>query len=77
MSWGTYKGGNEGGSIFIKSVCDVLNDAYKDLPNNMSLTKMLMKIRQNVSNSKKQISEPIFTMNKEMFFLPKDVSQFL
>ena len=65
------------GTIFIKSVCDVFNDAYKNLPNNMSLAQMITKINKSVSKRGQQISAPIYRMSKEVYFLPKDVRQFL
>ena len=62
------------GTIFISSFCDVLNDAYKKLPNNLSLAQMITKINESVSNKRLQISVPEFRMTKEISFLPKDVS---
>ena len=63
------------GTIFIKSVCDAFNDAYKNLPKNMSLAQICTKINESVSKSEKQISEIVTNrMNKEIYFLPKDVS---
>jgi hypothetical protein len=64
------------GTIFINSFCKVFNDAYKNLPNNLSLAQMITKINEIVSNEKMQISVPEFRMNKEIYFLPKDVSRF-
>ncbi len=62
------------GTIFIKSFCDVLNDAYKNLANNLSLAQIITTINESVSNKRLQISVPEFRMNKEISFLPKDVS---
>ena len=66
------------GTIFIKSVCDVFIDAYKHLPNNMSLAQMYTKINESVSKTGLQISElAIYRMSKEIYFLPKNVSHSL
>ena len=63
------------GTLFIKSLCDVLYEyAYKNLPNNWSLAQMITKINEQVSNKKLQISVSEFRMSKEITFLPKDVS---
>ena len=71
LSWSVDK---SEGTLFIKSVCDVFNDAYKDLPNNMSLAQMFTKINDGVSKTGQQISEFLNRMSKEIYFLPKDVS---
>jgi hypothetical protein len=62
------------GSIFIKSVCDVLSEAYRMLPNNLPLSQMITKINKNVSDQKKQLPDPKNTLTKEVFFTPKNVS---
>lgn len=63
------------GTLFIKSLCDVLYEyAYKNLPNNWSLAQMITKINEQVSNKKLQISVSEFRMSKEITFLPKNVS---
>ena len=65
------------GSIFIQSFCDVFNEcAYKNLPNNLSLAQMITKINKSVSKTRQQISVPEFRMSKEVYFWPKNVSQF-
>ena len=74
LSWSVDK---SEGTIFIKSVCDVFNDAYKYLPNNKSLAQMITSINKSISKFGLQISVPEFRMSKEIFFLPKNVSQFL
>jgi len=64
------------GTIFIKSICDAFNDAYKNLPKNMSFAQICTKINESVSKSEQQISEiETSRMNKEVYFLPKDVSK--
>ena len=64
------------GTIFIKSFCNVFNDAYKELPNNMQLLKMFRIINESVSKTgQQQISEPLFRMTKDVYFLPKNVNQ--
>ena len=63
------------GTTFIQSFCEVFNDAYKNLPNNLSLTQMIIRINERVSNKRMQIAVPEFRMNKEIYFCPKDVSQ--
>ena len=64
----------EDGTIFIKSVCDVFNHAYKNLPDNMSLATMITNINKSVSDKKLQVSVPEFRMTGEIKFLPKNVS---
>ena len=70
LSWSVDK--NEG-TIFIKSFCDVFNDAYKNLPNNLSLAQMITRINESVSDKRPQVAVPEFRMRKEIKFLPKDV----
>ena len=72
LSWSVDK--NEG-TIFIKSVCDVFAKAYKNLPNNLSLSQMYTEINKSVSKTEQQISELLFRMTDEVYFLPKDVSK--
>jgi caspase 7 len=72
-----YSNYEENGTIFIKSVCDAFNNAYNDLPKNMSLAQICTKINESVSKSGQQISEIVTNrMNKEIYFLPKDVSKY-
>jgi hypothetical protein len=71
LSWSLDK---KEGTIFIKSFCDVFAKAYKNLPNNMSLSQMITKINESVYYERLQISVPEFRMSKEVYFLPKDVS---
>ena len=71
----SYSNNEADGTIFIKSLCDVLNDAYKNLPNNnLSLAQMITQINQGVLMEEKQIPDPIFRMSKEVYFYPKNVS---
>jgi caspase 7 len=62
------------GTIFVKSLCDVLSEAYKMLPNNLPLSQMITKINKSVSDQKWQLSDPKNTLTKEVFFTPKNVS---
>ena len=62
------------GTIFIKSVCDVLSEAYKRLPDNLPLSQMITKINKSVSDEKWQLSDPKNTLTKEVVFTPKNVS---
>jgi hypothetical protein len=62
------------GTIFIKSLCDVLSEAYRMLPNNLALSQMITKINKSVSDEKWQLSDPKNTLTKEVFFTPKNVS---
>ena len=70
LSWSNDK---KEGTIFIKSLCDVFNDAYKNLPNNLSLLKMFTRINKSVAKTGQQISEVVFRMEKDVYFLPKNV----
>ena len=62
------------GTYFIKSVCEVFNDAYKNLPNNLPLSQMITKINQKVENTEIQVADPIYRLKKEVYFSPKNVS---
>ena len=70
------------GTYFIKSVCEVLNDAYKNLPNNLSLSQMITKINEKVKNEgmklgeRLQLTDPRTTLTKDVYFTPKNVSGF-
>ena len=63
------------GTIFIKSLCDVLDTyAYKNLPyNNLPLSQMITKINESVMSQGVQIADPVFRMKREVYFLPKKV----
>jgi caspase 7 len=74
-----YAYGNEmnDGTIFIESVCDVLfNEAYKNLPNNLSLSQMITKVNKKVEEKGIQLADPIVRLKKEVYFTPKNVSTF-
>jgi hypothetical protein len=62
------------GTIFIKSVCDVLSEAYKRLPDNLTLSEMITTINKSVSDGKWQLSDPKNTLTKVVEFTPKKVS---
>jgi hypothetical protein len=68
------------GTYFIKSVCEVLNDAYKNLPNNLSLSQMITKINEKVKNEgmksgeRLQLTDPRTTLTKDVYFTPKNVN---
>jgi caspase 7 len=61
------------GTTFIQSFCDIFNDAYKNLPHNLSLTQMITRINERVSNKRMQISVPELRMSKDIYFSPKNV----
>jgi hypothetical protein len=67
-------GTENSGTYFIKSVCEVLNDAYKNLPNNLPLSQMITKINQKVEKTEIQVADPIYRLKKEVYFTPKNVS---
>ncbi len=65
------------GTYFIKSVCEVLNDAYKNVPTNLPLSQMITKINQKVEKIEIQVADPIYRLKKEVrvsFFEPKNES---
>ena len=75
----------EEGTIFIKSVCEVFMDAYKNIPNHLSLAQMVNKINDKLSSKKVkiddhdckkeivQVAEHSTTMKGEVYFCPKIV----
>jgi hypothetical protein len=64
------------GTIFIQSVCDVLLDeAYKNIPNNGKLSQMILKINSKVKDRGLMVADPTYRLNKDVQFLPKDVSE--
>jgi len=74
---GHYAFGTEAeGTFFIKSVCEVLNDAYKNIPspNNLPLTKMITIINKKVENTEIMVADPVYRLKKEVYFEPKNVS---
>jgi caspase 2 len=62
------------GTIFIKNVCKQLNEAYKNLPNNMSLDEMIKNINESVKGSAKQLAEALDRFSGTVHFKPKNVS---
>ena len=64
------------GTIFIQSFCNIFDKAYENLksPDHLSLSQMIIKINETVSKTQHQIADPIFRMSKEIYFLPKNVS---
>jgi caspase 7 len=62
------------GTIFIKNVCKVLNEAYKELPNNIPLSKMILNINKSVRDSGIQLADPINHLMADIYFSPKNVS---
>ena len=74
------------GTIFIKSDCDVFNDAYKNVPDNLSLAQMVNRINNELSsktveindeNRHKvivQVAERSNTMKGDVYFWPKNVN---
>ena len=67
------------GTVFIKSLCEVFDTyAYKNLPNNnLSLAQMITKINESVMSQGVQIADPVFRMKREVYFLPKNVSEII
>ena len=65
----------EDGTVFIKSVCDIFIGAYTNLPDNLSLAQMITNINEKVLDKQLQVPVPEFRINKEIKFLPKDVSK--
>jgi caspase 7 len=65
------------GTIFIKSLCNVFDSyAYTNLPNNLPLSQMITKINKRVIREGLQIADPVFRMERELYFRPKNVSVF-
>jgi hypothetical protein len=67
-------GTEKDGTFFIKNVCKVLNDAYKELPHNMPLSKMILSINKSVRDSGIQLADPINHLMADVYFTPKNVS---
>ena len=73
-----YSYGSEAeGTFFIKSVCKQLNEAYKNLPNNIKLLEMSANINKSVSESDKQLALTEHRLLKDVNFTPKKVSKYL
>jgi hypothetical protein len=67
-------GTEKDGTVFIKNVCQVLNDAYKGMPNNLPLSKMILNINKSVRDSGIQLADPINHLMADVYFTPKNVS---
>jgi len=71
----SYSKGVKEGTIFIKCLCNVFDScAYTNLPKNLSLAQMITKINKKVIAEGLQIADPVFRMQREVYFLPKNVS---
>jgi hypothetical protein len=68
------------GTYFIQSVCEVFNQAYMNLPYNLSLSQMITKINEKVKEEglklgeRMQLADSRITLTKELYFVPKNVS---
>jgi hypothetical protein len=68
------------GTYFIKSLCEVFDDAFMNLPNNLSLSQMITKINEKVKEEglklgeRMQLADSRITLTKELYFVPKNVS---
>jgi caspase 7 len=62
------------GTYFIKSVCKELNEAYKNLPNNILLSAMILNINKRVRESGLALADPINRLIADVKFTPKEVS---
>jgi hypothetical protein len=67
-------GTEKDGTVFIKNVCQVLNDAYKGMPNNLPISKMILNINKSVRDSGIQLADPINHLMADVYFTPKNVS---
>ena len=67
-------GTEKDGTVFIKNVCQVLNDAYKEMANNLPLSKMILNINKSVRESGIQLADPINHLTADVYFTPKNVS---
>jgi hypothetical protein len=64
------------GTYFIQNLCEVFNQAYMNLQNNLSLSQMITKINEKIKEEGMQLADPRTTLTKELYFVPKDVSVF-
>ena len=55
-------------------MCKVLREAYNNLPKNMSLLDMIMKINRIVSDDDQQFPDPRIHLKGKINFTPKNVS---
>jgi caspase 7 len=70
-------GTEKDGTYFIQSVCNVLNEAYKELPKNMPLSTMILNTNKSVRVSGIQLAHPINNLVADVYFMPKNVSSTL
>jgi hypothetical protein len=61
------------GTFFIKSLCKELNEAYKNLPNNLKLLEMSVNINKSVRDKGMQLAEPMHRLMADVNFKPKNV----
>jgi caspase 7 len=61
------------GTFFIKSLCKELNEAYKNLPNNLKLLEMSVNINKSVREKGMQLAEPMHRLMADVNFKPKNV----
>jgi hypothetical protein len=61
------------GTFFIKSLCKELNEAYKNLPNNIKLLEMTVNINKSVRDKGMQLAEPMHRLMADVNFKPKKV----
>ena len=62
------------GTFFIKSVCKVLNEAYKNIPNNIKLLEMSVNINKSIRDKGMQLPHLIIRLARDVNFTPKKVS---
>jgi hypothetical protein len=53
----------------------LLNEAYKNIPNNDKLSQMILKINSKVKDQGLSLADPIYRLTKDVQFLPKEVSE--
>ena len=63
------------GTLFIESVCQVFNEAYKGIPKNLSLSQMITSTNKMVEEKGGiQLTDLSLNFKKEVYFTPKNVS---
>jgi hypothetical protein len=64
------------GTLFIESVCQVFNEAYKGIPKNLSFSQMITSINKMVEEKEggKQLTDLSLNFKREVYFTPKNVS---
>ena len=48
----------------------LLNEAYKNIPNNDKLSQMILKINSKVKDKGLMVADPIYRLTKDVQFLP-------